>query len=43
MTRYDVLIRGGASFDDWYLATSFGFTRQKTLGIPQTAVEREGL
>ena len=43
MSCYDVLIRGGANFDDRYLATSLAFTRQKTEEIPETAVAREDL
>ena len=38
MTRYGVLIRGSANFDDHYLATSLGLTREKTLGMPESAV-----
>jgi hypothetical protein len=43
MSRYDVLIRGGANFDDRYAATSLGFTREKTEEMPETAVAREDL
>ena len=43
MTRYDLLIQESANFDDCYLATSLGLTREKTLGMPGSAVERDGL
>jgi hypothetical protein len=40
MSRYNVLIRGGANFGDRYPATSRDFTREKT---EETAVAREDL
>jgi hypothetical protein len=43
MSRYRVLIRGGANFDDRYPAISLGSTREKTEEIPETAVAREDL
>jgi hypothetical protein len=43
MSRYDVLIRGGANFGDRYPATRLGFTREKTEEILETAVAREDL
>jgi len=43
MSRYRVLIRGGANFDDRCSAISLGSTREKTEEIPETAVAREDL
>ena len=43
MSRYDMVIRGGANFDDPCLATSMGSAREKTEEIPETAVAREDL
>jgi hypothetical protein len=43
MSRYDMVIRGGANFDDRCPATSMGSAREKTEEIPETAVAREDL
>ena len=43
MSRYDMVIRGGANFDDRCPATSRGSAREKTEEIPKTAVAREDL
>jgi hypothetical protein len=43
MSRYDMVLRGGANFDDRCPATSRGSAREKTEEIPETAVAREDL
>jgi hypothetical protein len=43
MSRYDMVIRGGANFDDRCPAISKGSAREKTEEIPETAVAREDL
>ena len=43
MSRYDMVIRGGANFDDRCPATSMGSAREKTEEIPETAVVSEDL
>jgi hypothetical protein len=43
MSRYDMVIRGGANFDDRCPATSMGSARVKAEEIPETAVAREDL
>jgi hypothetical protein len=43
MSRYDMVIRGGANFADRRPATTMGSAREKTEEIPETAVAREDL